>query len=443
MKKKISLHLAIISCLALILCTCALTGVFYRIFFEQIKHDIRVNAELICTNDALKHTQDASMVQRLYGSLDNNNLRMTWIRADGHVLFDNDVDERSMANHLDRPEIQDALHKGQGESTRHSATSHFDTYYYAVLLDNGTIVRLSMHVQTIADIFFATLPIVGGIVLVVFLICVLVGKHLTNDLLGHLDILAKNYDLPTSAPVYKELEPFIRTMREQHEKILLAAKSRQDFTANVTHELKTPITAISGYAELIENKMVDAEEAVHVAAQIRENSHRLLSLVCDIIRLSELDHPEFKHKFEEVDLLRLARETTQALQPIAEQRGLTLTCSGISVRVQGNYALLREMLENLIQNALTYNKTSGSVCACVVIEHTRPTIVVKDTGIGIPEAEQARIFERFYRVDKSHARQTGGTGLGLAIVKHIADIHSATIHVKSECGVGTEMRFVF
>ena len=144
-----------------------------------------------------------------------------------------------------------------------------------------------------------------------------------------------------------------------------------------------------------------------------------------------------------MDLLRLARETTQALQPIAEQRGLTLTCSGISVRVQGNYALLREMLENLIQNALTYNKTSGSVCVCVVIEHTRPTIVVKDTGIGIPEAEQARIFERFYRVDKSHARQTGGTGLGLAIVKHIADIHSATIHVKSELGVGTEMRFVF
>lgn len=132
MKKKISLHLAIISCLALVLCTCALTGVFYRIFFEQIKHDIRVNAELICTNDALRQTQDASSVQRLYGSLDNNNLRMTWIRADGRVLFDNDVDERSMANHLDRPEIQDALHKGQGESTRHSATSHFDTYYYAV-----------------------------------------------------------------------------------------------------------------------------------------------------------------------------------------------------------------------------------------------------------------------------------------------------------------------
>ncbi len=443
MKKKISLHVAIISCLALVLCTCALTGVFYRIFFEQIKHDIRVEAHLICTNDALTHAQDASSLQRLYGSLDTNNLRMTWIRADGQVLFDNDVDEHSMTNHLNRPEIQDALHKGQGESTRHSATSHCDTYYYAVLLDNGTIVRLSMHVQTVADIFLATLPIVGVIVLVVFLICVFVGRYLTRDVLKHLDVLAKSYDLPPTTPVYKELEPFIHTMREQHEKILLAAKSRQDFTANVTHELKTPITAISGYAELIENKMVDAHEAVHVAAQIRENSHRLLSLVCDIIRLSELDRPEFPRAFEEVDLLMLARETTQALQPIAAQRGLQLTCSGMSVRVQGNYALLREMLENLIQNALTYNKEDGSVSVRVLIEHTRPTVVVKDTGIGIPAAEQSRIFERFYRVDKSHARQTGGTGLGLAIVKHIADIHSATIDVTSELGQGTEMRFVF
>ena len=277
----------------------------------------------------------------------------------------------------------------------------------------------------------------------VFLICVVVGRYLTKDLLKHLDLLAKNYDSPSNTPVYKELEPFIRTMREQHEKILLAAKSRQDFTANVTHELKTPITAISGYAELIENKMVDADEAVHVAAQIRENSHRLLSLVCDIIRLSELDHPEFPRTFEEVDLLMLARKTTQALQPIANQRGLSLTCSGVSVRVQGNYALLREMLENLIQNALTYNKEAGSVRVRVLIEHSRPTIVVQDSGIGIPDAERPRIFERFYRVDKSHARQTGGTGLGLAIVKHIADIHSATITVKSELGVGTEMRFVF
>lgn len=443
MKKKISLHLAIISCLALVLCSCALTAVFYRIFFEQIKHDIRVNAQLICTNEALARTHDLSSIARVYGSLDTNNLRMTWIGADGRVLFDNDVDERSMPNHLNRPEIQDALRKGQGESTRHSATSHLDTYYYAVLLDNGTIVRLSMHVKTVADIFFVTLPIVGAIVVVVFLICVFVGRYLTKDLLKHLDLLAKNYDSPANTPVYKELEPFIRTMREQHEKILLAAKSRQDFTANVTHELKTPITAISGYAELIENKMVDADEAVHVAAQIRENSHRLLSLVCDIIRLSELDHPEFPRTFEEVDLLMLARKTTQALQPIANQRGLSLTCSGVSVRVQGNYALLREMLENLIQNALTYNKEAGSVHVRALIEHARPTIVVQDSGIGIPDAEQSRIFERFYRVDKSHARQTGGTGLGLAIVKHIADIHSATITVKSELGVGTEMRFVF
>ena len=443
MKKKIILHVAIVSCLALVLCSCALTGVFYRIFFEQVKHDIRIEAELICSSDALTRTQDASSAQRLFSSLDNNNVRMTWIRSDGQVLFDNDVDERSMPNHLNRPEIQGALQKGQGESTRHSATSNCDTYYYAVLLDNGTIVRLSMHVQTVADIFFATLPIVGGIVLAVFLICVLVGRQLTNDLLKHLDVLAKNYDMPPSAPVYKELEPFIHAMREQHEKILMAAKSRQDFTANVTHELKTPITAISGYAELIENKMVDADEAVHVAAQIRENSHRLLSLVCDIIRLSELDHPEFPRAFEEVDLLMLAREATQELQPIAAQRGLSLTCSGVSVRVQGNHALLLEMLENLIQNALTYNKEAGSVCVCACIEDKRPTIVVKDSGIGIPAAEQARIFERFYRVDKSHARQTGGTGLGLAIVKHIADIHSATIDVKSELGKGTEMRFSF
>ena len=224
---------------------------------------------------------------------------------------------------------------------------------------------------------------------------------------------------------------------------MAAAKSRQDFTANVTHELKTPITAISGYAELIENKMVSGDEEVHVARQIRENADRLTNLVSDIIRLSELDHKELPHKFEQMDLYQAAKDCCDNLMPLAEKKSVKLTCQGTYAGINGEKSMIQEMIENLVQNAIRYNKKNGSVMVTVTIDDRHPVLIVEDTGIGIPKDQQERVFERFYRVDKSRSRATGGTGLGLAIVKHIADIHSAEISLESTLGVGTKITVTF
>ena len=300
-----------------------------------------------------------------------------------------------------------------------------------------------MHIQTLRDVFISIIPVIVGILVLIFLVCVWVGNVLTRELLKPLTAVAQNYDNSLHKVRYKELEPVMQMLRTQHEKILSAATSRQDFTANVTHELKTPITAISGYAELIENNIVSQSETQRLAAQIRKSAARLLTLVCDIIQLSELDHQELPHHFENVDLYCLAREACNTLESVARSKNITLSCEGEALCVTGDASLLREMIENLIQNAITYNKAGGVVCVCVQRTEGRPTLIVKDTGIGISTDQQAHIFERFYRVDKGRSRQTGGTGLGLAIVKHIADIHSAHIDVISALNKGSEFRVQF
>ena len=443
MKRKIILHLALISCIALISSAIAMTLVFYQVCFEQIKHEVTTDTHLIRNSMAFSNPYDTSHVSAMYGSLDDDALRLTWINANGDVLFDNDTNELEMQNHLNRPEIQQALKTGEGSSTRHSQTSQYDTYYHAVVLDNGTIVRVSMHIQTLRDVFISIIPVIIGILVLIFLVCVWVGNVLTRELLKPLTAVAQNYDNSLHKVRYKELEPVMQMLRTQHEKILSAATSRQDFTANVTHELKTPITAISGYAELIENNIVSQSETQRLAAQIRKSAARLLTLVCDIIQLSELDHQELPHHFENVDLYYLAREACNTLESVARSKNITLSCEGEALCVTGDASLLREMIENLIQNAITYNKAGGVVCVCVQRTEGRPTLIVKDTGIGISADQQAHIFERFYRVDKGRSRQTGGTGLGLAIVKHIADIHSAHIDVISALNKGSEFRVQF
>jgi signal transduction histidine kinase len=225
--------------------------------------------------------------------------------------------------------------------------------------------------------------------------------------------------------------------------IIKAARIRQDFTANVSHELKTPITAISGYAELIENRLIDSEAEVHVAGAIRHNADRLLSLVTDIIQLSELDHRELPRKFEQIDLLAVAKECVNDFIPMASQKNIKLFCSGISAGINADRILVREMIDNLLQNAIRYNKENGTVKVHVTIENGHPIISVEDTGIGIPADQLDRVFERFYRVDKSRSRETGGTGLGLAIVKHIAELHSAEIAIDSVVNNGTKISIRF
>ena len=444
MKQRINLRLSLIAVIAIIATSIGVTFIYYSIFQNQIRADLRQSADLLVETEVFQNayegdSENASALK----SISSGNLRITWKDADGTVLFDNDTDASALSNHLDRPEIEAALTDGEGESTRRSDTMNMNTFYYALRLDNGTILRVSTQARTITSVLISALPVIACIALVTLIICVLIGHFLTRQLMRPIQEMADNLDSFDGISAYKELEPFAEKIRVQHENILAVAKSRQDFTASVSHELKTPITAISGYAELIENRMVSWDDEVHIAQQIKHNADRLLSLVTDIIQLSELDHQELKRSFEQVDLYAVAQECVDEYKPLADKKSVTLSLTGVSAGIKADRSLIREMVDNLLQNAVRYNKEHGSVDVNVAIKEGHPILSVKDTGIGIPHEHQERVFERFYRVDKSRSRETGGTGLGLAIVKHVAEIHSAQVTLKSEVGIGTEITVKF
>ena len=241
--------------------------------------------------------------------------------------------------------------------------------------------------------------------------------------------------------------PFLNTIQQQHEDIMKSAKIRQEFTANVSHELKTPLTSISGYSELIENGMASAGDVQRFAGEIHKNAQRLLTLINDILRLSELDDSErpVAATFETVDLYDIAKNCVNMLALNAEKHQVHVEMLGTSCLMDGNKQMLEELIYNLCDNAIRYNNQGGSVQVSIqeINETSQVELIVKDTGIGIPKEHQSRIFERFYRVDKSRSKSTGGTGLGLAIVKHIVSQHQAEIRLESETGIGTTIRIVF
>ena len=318
-----------------------------------------------------------------------------------------------------------------------------NTFYYAILLDNGTVLRVATNARSIWSVFLSALPLIILIMGIIIAICVTLSQLLTRQLIAPIEEMAGSLEDSNFEAPYIELTPFANMIRTQHTDILSAAKARQDFTANVSHELKTPLTAISGYAELMENGMVGQDKQGHFAQEIRKNADRLLSLINDIIRLSELDRGTEKEVgFEEVDLNQIAAECMEGLKVSAEKRNVTLDFEGISCPLRANKEMLRELIDNLVLNAIRYNNEGGRVWVSVTAEPEK-ILIVKDNGIGIPASEQERIFERFYRVDKSRSKATGGTGLGLAIVKHIVEIHGARLTLDSAPGVGTTVKIEF
>ena len=449
MKQKINLRLGMIALLAVIATAVGITFAYYSLFQTQVKNDLRTNAQLLADTEIFQNLYadaegaPAVIDQSALDGLNFGGLRITWISPEGMVLYDNDTDISGLTNHLDRPEIQSAIENGSGESVRRSDTLKLNTFYYALKLSDDTILRVSMQARSITSIFMTIMPLIIIIIAVVLALCILFGHMLTVQLLRPLNTMAEHLDDRMTPPAYHELEPFAAKIRSQHEKILEAAKSRQDFTANISHELKTPLTAISGYAELIENHMIEGEQEVHIAQQIRRNADRLLSLINDIIRLSELDHQELPRKFETVNLYKLAEECCKSLRVNAQLNGITLTCIGTDTLQNGDRELLKELVENLVQNSIRYNRENGWVRVKVSSENKHAFLTVSDNGIGIPKEQQERVFERFYRVDKSRSRETGGTGLGLAIVKHIAEIHNAQVCLESEPGKGTAITIRF
>lgn len=440
MKRKINLRFVLIAVLAILATTISIIVAYYSLFQKQVKDDLKVSAKL------LKDTHYFELIQVDESQIDlstgKDELRVTWIGPDGTVLYDNDASVIELENHADRPEILEAYEKGEGESVRRSDTMNQNTFYYAVLLDNGTVLRVSVDAVSIWSVFLTTAPIILIIVLAIIIFCIALSHMLTKQLIRPIETMAANIEDTSIEPAYRELVPFANMIRQQHTDILSAAKARQDFTANVSHELKTPLTAISGYAELIENGMVGEEQEKHFLQEIRKNSDRLLSLINDIIRLSELDRTENQPSFEVIDLYDTVEECMDALTVNAQKRQVILSFEGEHANIRGNREMIRELTDNLVQNAIRYNKENGKVLVRVTGGST-PSLIVKDTGIGIPIEDQKRIFERFYRVDKSRSKATGGTGLGLAIVKHIVEIHDAKIELESIVNVGTQITVYF
>lgn len=436
MKKKINAGINLVALLAVAVTMVLLTAVFYGVFKRQMMDDLRIYALLLQEESP----QELELTGR---NMREEKVRITIMDAQGQVLYDNWADSADMENHGMRPEVQQAVSEGEGQAIRRSATLDRSTFYYAVRLADGRIVRVAAEAESVYSILGGALPGLIWAGAVLLLLSLLLAHYLTGRLMEPIGKLTQHLDDGTQIAYYEELEPVIHTIRKQHADIMESARLRQEFTANVTHELKTPLTSISGYAELIETGMASGEDVVRFAGGIHQNARRLLNLINDIIRLSQLDDPGEEFEEERVNLHELAAVCVEMLDVNAAKHGVKLQYTGSECFVRGNRNMLEELLYNLCDNAIRYNVEGGSVQVEVTREENRVVLTVRDTGIGIPKEHQDRIFERFYRVDKSRSKSTGGTGLGLAIVKHIVARHRARLELESSPGEGTVIRVFF
>lgn len=441
MKNKINKRLVGIAVIAVIAAVVGITIIYYGLFQRQVRADLSVSAKLLKDTHYFESVNNDT--DEIDLSTDIEELRVTWIAKDGTVLYDNDASADLLTNHNDRPEIQEAFSDGVGEAVRKSDTMNKNTFYYAILLDNGTVLRVATDAQSLLSVFVSVAPVITLIILIILSVCIVISHLLTKQLLKPIEIMVSNLENSDYESPYKELDPLSEMLRSQHADVLAAAKARQDFTANVSHELKTPLTAISGYAELLEGGMASEEKQNHFYREIRKNADRLLALINDIIKLSELDRVDHGMEFEKIDLYDVAHECVNELAVSAKLKDITIAIDGKESSIHGNKELIKELIENLVQNAIRYNNPGGKVLVSVNTIDNSTCLIVKDNGIGIPAADQQRVFERFYRVDKSRSKATGGTGLGLAIVKHIVEIHDAKIELDSAPGVGTTISVLF
>ena len=437
MKKKINLQMMYIAVLAILATLVTLIGVFYTLFKQEVFEDLRAYTIVLQEADLEKMVHNKAFISEADG------LRITVVSADGTVLYDNVAEETQMANHSERSEIADAIESGKGQAVRKSETLSESMYYYAVKMENGHILRVAKQSSSALYMIMSSLPMLLVIFVALLLLCSVLSRALAKSIVEPIEKIAEDMDHMDQVESYPELEPLLRTISEQHADILKSANMRQEFTANVSHELKTPLTSISGYSELIENGMGNEQDTMRFGKEIHRSANRLLTLIDDILRLSELDASSQPDNFEQVDLYELAQICVEMLRVNAEKHQVNLELSGQKSVVYGSKQMLDEVIYNLCDNAIRYNKENGNVFVTVGEEDDNVFLSVRDTGIGIDEEHQERIFERFYRVDKSRSKETGGTGLGLAIVKHIVALHHAEIRIDSRVGEGTEIKIVF
>ena len=399
-----------------------ITGLLYSHFTDEQLAQLRNETKLVA--QAVKRSGI-----HYFDDLGTTDFRITWITGEGTILYDNEADAEVMENHMEREEIRDALRNGYGESRRYSSTLFERQLYTAQRLSDGSVLRLSITQATIWNLFLRFLLPISGILLAALAISFILASRLSHRIVEPINTLdlddpMKNAD----RDAYVEILPLLRRLDDQKQQLARdraelekTSMIRQEFTANASHELKSPLHVISGYAELLESG----------------ESQRMSKLVEDIIDLSRLDGGGVGMKRELTDLYRIALNAVDSLQASAEDAGVTISVEGENAPLYGIPQALYSIVYNLCSNAIHYSNRGGHVLVTVKRLPERSVLVVRDDGIGIPAEDLDRIFERFYRVDKSHSKEVGGTGLGLSIVKHAARIHDADIRVDSELGKGS------
>jgi len=549
MKRKIFWGVILATTTTLFLSAILLTVVFYENVVQEMREELVEEANYI--SKALKSADENYLNE--VGLVSKN--RITLIDFDGTVLFDNFADVSTMENHLDRPEVQEALANGTGEAVRLSDTIGERTYYFATRLIDGKVLRLAATTKTALGILAHSLIWIiltlAAALAIVFAIAAQITKSVVKP------ILKLNLDNPLSNDTYAELSPLLLRMARQNKKIdeqvteltdkqnefeeimenmneglvifgdkksILYAnrtarklfnnqapegisylklcrdieyiktlegafngvsafskitllgriyriltnpvvrsnnanaavmfliditekeqseKMRREFSANVSHELKTPLTSIMGYAEIIQNGIAKSEDIPRFSGEIYSEANRLLNMIEDIIKLSRLDEGDLRKEFAPIDLYKVAQSVVDHLHNVAERKNVTVTLEGEHNVIIGFEKIIYEMIYNLCDNAIIYNKDGGSVTVSITDINKRIALIVRDTGVGIAAEHQARVFERFYRIDSSHSKTTGGTGLGLSIVKHTALLHEAEILLDSKVNVGTTITILF
>ena len=563
MKRKIHFNVAILSTTITILVAFFMIITFYKFNNNNQMDSLKETGNLISNVILFLNTDE---LDKLIND-DNPNLRITLIDLDGEVLFDNKASIDNIENHLDRPEVQQALDSGVGESVRFSSTLGYDTYYYAIHLQDDLILRVSNEVENLFTAFSDILPIILMILILIFIFTYYTSSLLANHILKPIEVFTSNLEgdvdegFLKELNIYDELSPFIKTYESQSKEIkdrkidlqekatlldvisssmgegiilldvnkkiasinnsgiklfngspsisyygkdfirlcrnlsinetlelsikdkssnqiminynnkylniyfnpvlrdseltwllLLVVDStekhkldqmRKEFSSNVSHELKTPLTSINGYAEMIKNGMVKGEDINKFASIIKREGERLLNLIDDIIKLSKIEDDSKEIILEPINLYTLGKDVINSLEILAKEKDIELKLEGKSLFMMGNKGMLQDLLYNLLENSIKYTNSGGLVQLSISEDKPRTIIKVIDTGIGIPLEHQERIFERFYIVDKSRSKKSESTGLGLSIVKHIVEYHKGKINLKSEVGKGTEITITF
>jgi len=414
-------------------------GISYTYFTALQKKQLRSETELAAQGVALSG-------ESFFENLNTEDYRITWIDPEGNVLYDNEANWTRMESHLEREEVKEALETGYGEADRYSSTLTEKQLYCAKRLPDGSVLRLSIVQMAVWTLVLGFAQPISFVIILALILSFVFASRLAKKIVKpYNEIDIEHPEQYYGKESYREVEPLLRHISAQRAQLIRDQKQiektamiRQEFTANVSHELKTPLHAISGYAELLESGLAKEEDVKPFAGKIRTESMRLTQLVEDIIDLTKLDSGGSDLKWEDCDLYLIAENAVDSLEAAADAMNVNVELKGAGAPMNAVPYLLYSIVYNICDNAIKYNHPGGIVQVTVTQSRDFSVVTVRDTGIGIPEESKERIFERFYRVDKSHSKEVGGTGLGLSIVKHAVMIHNGTVHVTSRPEGGTE-----